>query len=109
MIEHFVRIACKFFYFINGETTEVTHLMAKMYVVFFITCFFGSMRGEHQALSYFLNVIVVFIVEIKRCRQAMRFVQMIYICFKPYLIKQFSPTYTQQNKLGDFSGYVCII
>src|SRR4029078_3127349 len=109
MIELFSRIACKFFYFINGEATEVTHLMTKVYVMFFITCFFRSMRSKHQALSYFLHIIVVFIIEIKRCRQAMRFVQMIYICFKSYLIKQFGATYTQQNKLGHFGRHICIV
>src|SRR4029079_16679581 len=99
MIEHFIRITGKFFYLVNGETAEVTHLMAKVYVMLFITCFFRCMRGKYQALSYFFNTVVVFVIEIECRRQTMCFIQMIYIRFKSYFIKQFGAPYTQQNKL----------
>src|SRR6185295_10297928 len=109
VIEHFIRITGKFFYLLDGKTAEVTHLMTKVYVMFFVTGFLRSVCSKHQALSYFLNIIIVFIVEIKCCRQAVRFIQMIYIWFESDLIKQFGAAYPQQNKLCHFRGHICIV
>src|SRR4030095_432547 len=98
MIEHLVRITREFLYFINSKPAEIAHLVAKVYIMFFITRFLRCMRRKHQALSDFLDILVILVIKIKGSGQAMCFVQMICFCFESYFIKQFRPANTQQNK-----------
>ncbi len=59
MVELVVGDTRELAYFIDAETAEITHLVTEIHIVFLITRFFRSMRGEHETFSYFIDALVL--------------------------------------------------
>src|SRR5688500_6947458 len=104
MIKSIFRIACQFLYFIHTQTTEITHLMTKKNIMFFVTCFFRRMRSEYQSLPYLFYLTVELIVQIKSGRQTMRFIEMIKFRIETQYIHQLCSANTHLNILRYFGS-----
>src|SRR4030095_9848812 len=109
MVEHFIRIPGEFFNLLNGKPAEITHLVAEVNVVLFVTRFLRSMRRKYQSLFYLFNILTVFLIKIECSRQAMRLIQMVHFWFKSYFIEQLGAPYAEQNKLCHFRRNVGVI
>src|SRR5689334_21021345 len=109
MVELIIRHTGKLFHFINGQTAEITHLMAKKNIVLFISCFLGSMGSEYKALFYFIKFPTEFIVQIKCGGEPMRLIQMIQLRIKTKQINKLCSSHSQQNKLRELGRYIGII
>src|SRR4051794_29756650 len=83
--------------------------MAKEDVVLFIAGFLRRMRGKYKALSYFFNIPVEFLVEIKSSRKTVSFIQMINFRFEADLVEQFGTTHSQEDELRHLGSNVGII
>ena len=83
--------------------------MTKINIMFFIACFFRSMRSKHQSLSYFFNIIIDIYYRDKMQQTGHVLHSNDKFGFETDFIQQFSATYTQQNKLGHFGSHICII
>ena len=74
MTELVVGHARKFAYLVNRQAAEITHLVTKKNIMFFVPRFFRCMRCKYQPPFYFINIFFVFLIQIEISRNTMRFI-----------------------------------
>src|SRR5688572_2578770 len=88
MVESVILLPGELFHLIYRKPAEIAHFMTEINIMLFITCFLRRMCGEHQALLYLFQLTVVFAVQVKSCRQSVRFIKMIQFRVKANNVNQ---------------------
>ena len=100
MIGRHHRWSRRVFHFIHTQAAEITHLVAEVDVVLFVSGFFGRVGGKYQALAHLFNIVVEFCKDRSR-RKAMGFIGGGSDRVEADHVQHLGATYAEQNELRD--------